>query len=97
MERHPKGARLPVLREIVKSGRHTPPLRAFLAGATAAVRRVYHGPISYSALRIEDVDCELFDVVGINHYWNTGNAHRWSPYWDSASRRRCGGGARGGG
>ena len=74
---YPERAHLPVLREIVKSGRHTPPLRAFLAHATAAVRRVYDGPISYSALPIEDVDWELFDVVGINHYWNTGNVHRY--------------------
>jgi hypothetical protein len=64
-------------RRSVKSGRHTPPLRAFRADATAAVRRVYHGPISYSALPIEDVDWELFDVVGINHYCNTGNAQRY--------------------
>jgi hypothetical protein len=72
-----KRARLPVLREIVRSGRHTPPLRAFLADAATAVRRVYHGPISYSALTIEDVDWELFDVVGVNHYRNKGNAHHY--------------------
>ena len=73
----PKRANLPVLREIVKSGRHTAPLRAFLADAATGVRRVYHGPISYSSLPIEDVDWELFDVVGINYYWSTANAHRY--------------------
>jgi hypothetical protein len=45
-----KRSNLPALREIVRSGRHTPSLRAFLADATAAVRRVYHGPVSYCAL-----------------------------------------------
>jgi len=40
---YPKRARLHVLREIVKSGSHTPPLRAFLADAAQQSRRVYHG------------------------------------------------------
>jgi hypothetical protein len=66
-----------VLREIVRSGRHTPPLRAFLADAVAAVRRCYHGPISYSSLPFEDPDWDLFDVVAVNHYRQAGSARRY--------------------
>jgi hypothetical protein len=62
---------LSTLRELIRTGAHTPPLRAYLQAATTAVRREYHGPLSYSALRFEDVDWDLFDVIGINHYLNT--------------------------
>jgi hypothetical protein len=70
-------AQIAVLRDAVRSGRHISPLRAFLTDAAAAVRRVYHGPISYCALAIESVDWDLFDVIGINHYRNTSNAQRY--------------------
>jgi hypothetical protein len=56
------------LHEIVRSGRHTPPLRAFLADAVTTVHRCYHGPISYSSLPFEDPDWDLFDIVAVNHY-----------------------------
>lgn len=58
--------RLPRLREAVRSGQDT--LRAFLAEAAASVRRVYSGPVSYSALPFERVDWDHFDVVGVNYY-----------------------------
>jgi hypothetical protein len=58
--------RLPRLREYMRSGQE--PLRAFLAEAAASVRRVYSGPISYSALPYERVDWDHFDVVGVNYY-----------------------------
>ena len=58
--------RLPRLREVMRSGQDT--LRAFLAEAAASVRRVYSGPISYSALPYERVDWDHFDVVGVNYY-----------------------------
>jgi hypothetical protein len=69
--------RLPALRAVIKDDRHTPPLRAFLAEAANAVRDVYHGQISYSALTFEHVDWDLFDLIGINHYWNTRTAERY--------------------
>jgi hypothetical protein len=59
-------SRLPRLREVVLSGQDT--LRAFLAEAAASVRRVYGGPVSYSALPFERVDWDHFDVVGVNYY-----------------------------
>ncbi|MGD0609177.1 MAG: hypothetical protein ABSA53_37065 [Streptosporangiaceae bacterium] len=49
---------------VVLSGQQ--PLRAFLAEAAASVRRVYGGPVSYSALPFERVD--PVDVVGVNYY-----------------------------
>lgn len=59
-------SRLPRLREVVLSEQDT--LRAFLADAASAVRRVYSGPISYSAQPFERVDWNHFDVVGVNYY-----------------------------
>lgn len=68
---HGRRATSPALAATIRSGRHTPPLRAFLAEAAATVRGVYTGPISYCALPFEQVDWSLFDVVGINHYRQT--------------------------
>ncbi len=59
-------SRLPRLRQVVLSGQDT--LRAFLAQAAASVRRVYGGPVGYSALPFERVDWDHFDVVGVNYY-----------------------------
>jgi hypothetical protein len=63
------------LRELVRSGRHTPPLRAFLADAAATVRRSFHGPVSYSSLPFEKPDWELFDVVAVNLYRQFGDRY----------------------
>ncbi len=41
---------------------------SYLTEAAAAVRRVYGGPVSYSALPFERVDWDHFDVVGLNYY-----------------------------
>ena len=59
-------SRLPRLRPVVRSGQGT--LRAFLGDVARSVRRVYGGPVSYSAQPFERVDWELFDVVGVNYY-----------------------------
>ncbi|MEU7830448.1 hypothetical protein [Nonomuraea sp. NPDC049129] len=63
---HAQRSRSPRLREVVLSRQDT--LRAFLAEAEASVRRVYSGPVSYSALPFERVDWDHFDVVGVNYY-----------------------------
>jgi len=55
-------------RESLTSGRHNAPLNAFLARTAAAVRRVYHGPITYASLPFETVDWGPFDIVGVDHY-----------------------------
>jgi hypothetical protein len=51
------------LREVVLSGQDT--LRAFLTEAAASVRRVYSGPVSYSALPFERVnpEHELWEAI----------------------------------
>jgi hypothetical protein len=63
---HAQRSRSPRLREIALSGQDT--LRAFLAQAASSVRRVYSGPVSYSALPFERVNWDPFDVVGVNYY-----------------------------
>jgi hypothetical protein len=57
------------LREVIRSGAHNKPLNAFLARASAAVREVFSGPVSYASLPYERVDWDMFDVIGIDHYW----------------------------
>ncbi len=53
----------------IKAGKHNEPLNAFLRKANAAVRQVFHGPVTYAALIFEQVDWSLFDIVGVDHYW----------------------------
>lgn len=43
-------------------------LNDFLQDAGAAVRAVYHGPLTYAALVWEEVDWDLFDIIGVDHY-----------------------------
>jgi hypothetical protein len=56
--------------ETVKTGKHNPPLNAFLRQASVAVRQVFHGPVTYASLPWEQVDWSLFDFVGVDHYWS---------------------------
>ena len=58
----------PALAELVRAGGHNQALNAFLASASAAVRGVFHGPLTYASLPSEEVDWSLFDVVGVDHY-----------------------------
>ena len=52
----------------VSAGRHGAPLNQFLAQVVAAVRRVYHGPLTYASLTWEPVNWTAFDFVGVDHY-----------------------------
>ena len=54
----------------MKAGDHSASdrLNDFLGRATAAVRRVYHGPLTYASLIWEDVDWDRFDLIGVDHY-----------------------------
>ena len=52
----------------IKTGGHNKPLNEFLAKANDSVRKVFHGKLTYSSLVWEDVDWELFDFVGVDHY-----------------------------
>ena len=66
------------VREDFKSGRYVQPLQAFLAGATEAVRPVFHGPLTYASLPFEAVDWSLFDIIGVDHYRIAGNDDRYA-------------------
>jgi hypothetical protein len=55
--------------ELIRSRAHDKPLNAFLSRASQAVREVYRGPVTYSSLPFEHVDWDMFDLIGINHYW----------------------------
>lgn len=43
-------------------------LHRFTARAAAVGRSVFHGPLTYAAAEDEDVDWDLFDVVGLDYY-----------------------------
>lgn len=47
---------------------HKEPLHAFLSQANAAVREVFHGPVTYASAPIEVVDWNLFDFVSLDYY-----------------------------
>jgi len=54
----------------IKAGDHSANdrLNDFLAQAVRRVRAVYHGPITYASLMLEDVDWSRFDFIGVDHY-----------------------------
>jgi hypothetical protein len=54
----------------VKAGDHGAGdrLNDFLHRACAAVRGVYHGPLTYASLVWEDVDWDRFGIIGVDHY-----------------------------
>jgi hypothetical protein len=52
----------------VRAGEHNRPLNELLRSANDAVRRVYHGRVTYASLIWEAVDWSLFDFVGVDHY-----------------------------
>jgi hypothetical protein len=62
--------RNPSLWETIKAGKHNKPLNVFLAKANEAVRQVFHGKVTYVSLPWEAVNWNLFDVVGVDHYWD---------------------------
>jgi hypothetical protein len=59
----------PTFREHARLGTYHRPLHAYLARTTEAVRRVFHGQVTYASLApLERVDWSLFDVVCIDWY-----------------------------
>ena len=57
--------------DIVTSGKHNKPLNDYLSTVVKAVRQVYKGPITYASLPLENVNWDLFDIIGIDHYRGT--------------------------
>jgi hypothetical protein len=62
----------PSFRENVMAGRHNKPLNEFLARANEAVRREFHGPLTYFSLPFEKVDWGQLDYMGMDLYRNSG-------------------------
>jgi hypothetical protein len=58
----------PAFWDNAKAGMHNKPLNDFLAKANEAVRKVFHGKVTYASLIWEEVDWNLFDFVGVDHY-----------------------------
>jgi len=54
----------------IKAGDHSANdrLDEFLGRASAAVRAVYRGPLTYASLIWEDVNWDRFDIIGVDHY-----------------------------
>jgi hypothetical protein len=69
--------RIASLRTQFRSGTGGQPLQAFLADASGAVRRVFHGPLTYASLPFEQVDWSLFDIIGVDHYRVARNEDRY--------------------
>src|ERR1700727_1014902 len=53
-------------------------LQAFLAEASDTVRKSFHGPLTYASTPFEDVDWSRFDFIGVDHYRNSKNDHRYA-------------------
>lgn len=69
--------RVHVLHDVLTTGAHNAPLNTFLAQATRVARDVFEGPLTYAALPFERVDWDLFDIVGVNHYWRNATKDRY--------------------
>ena len=52
----------------IKAGKHNGPLNEFLARATRAVKKVFHGNVTYFSVPLETVDWSLFDFIGVDLY-----------------------------
>jgi hypothetical protein len=75
--------RLANARSTIHAGRHQRPLEEFLAGSARAVRKSFHGPLTYASLPFERVDWSLFDIVGVDHYRDS----RTAPHYLDTLRR----------
>lgn len=53
-------------------------LGEFLGRASAAVRAVYRGPLTYASLIWEDVDWNRFDIIGVDHYRDSRTKDRYA-------------------
>lgn len=64
------GQRVPEAFGRVKAGDHSANdrLNDFLAQAVQTVRAIYHGPLTYASLMLEDVNWGPFDFIGVDHH-----------------------------
>jgi hypothetical protein len=62
------------LREQIFTGAYNQPLNTYLARTAEAVRRVFHGNITYASVdRVETIDWSLFDLVCVDLYRDMRN------------------------
>ena len=54
--------------ENVKAGKYNGSLNAFLLKANEAVRKLFHGYVTYFSVPLEKVDWSIFDYVGLDLY-----------------------------
>lgn len=54
----------------IKAGKHNGPLNEFLAREHCAVKKVFHGNVTYFSVPLETVDWSLFDFIGVDLYRN---------------------------
>lgn len=52
----------------IRAGEHNGPLNAFLGEAVDRVRKVFHGPLTYASVPLEQVDWSRFDIVSVDLY-----------------------------
>ncbi|HEY3422213.1 MAG TPA: hypothetical protein VGK13_03565 [Methanocellaceae archaeon] len=76
----------PGLIENIKTGMPGKKLNVFLTNASEAIRKVFHGKVTYASAPLEfTVDWSLFDFVCIDHYRETrikdSYAERLKPYF----------------
>ncbi|MDA4117253.1 MAG: abortive infection protein [Thaumarchaeota archaeon] len=56
-------------REMIRTGAHNKALDAYLAKTNEAVRKVFHGKVTYASVaKVEKVDWGPFDIVGVDIY-----------------------------
>jgi hypothetical protein len=68
----------------VKAGEHNKPLNEFLKKANNAARTRYHGKVSYASLVWEQVDWDIFDYVGVDHYRAAKIGEKYGPMLEPA-------------
>jgi hypothetical protein len=62
----------------LRSGPYRQELQVYLAEAAERVRKVFRGPLTYASTPFEVVDWSLFDFIGVDHYRNSKNDHRYA-------------------
>ncbi len=54
--------------ENIQAGKHNKTLNTFLSKAIKSVREVFHGPLTYFSVPLENIDWTSFDYVGVDFY-----------------------------
>ena len=63
--------------QMLATKRYSKKLNAFLANVVGAVRKEFHGQVTYAGAAMEKVDWTPFDLIGLDYYRDTQNAARY--------------------